>query len=153
VRADVGAGAKDDDRAVGQVRLDRRRDPARRAGGRNWRSAVRRRHHARNDDGRRNQQTGQQAATELDSHVRVLLLDEGFASGAFTAFGLHAAGCRVDVIAAAGGRARCAATGGEWRLAPRPGERELEELIEGARRGGGYDAIYPTTEPLQRLLW
>ena len=85
--------------------------------------------------------------------VRVLLLDEGFASGAVSALGLHAAGCGVDVLAATGGRAACAATGGEWRLAPRVSDPSFEDVVEHARRSAGYDAIYPTTEPLQRLLW
>src|ERR1700761_4842331 len=83
--------------------------------------------------------------------MRILLLDEGFASGTHTALGLHAAGCTVDVIAATGGQTRCVGTGGEWRLGSRMSDAFVA-LVERTRRNG-YDAIYPTTEPLQQLLW
>lgn len=82
--------------------------------------------------------------------MRILLLDEGFVSGAATALGLHAAGCDVDVIAAVNGTARCHATGGVWRFAI---PSAVAEIIAHAVVDGKYDVIYPTTEPLHRLLW
>jgi hypothetical protein len=89
--------------------------------------------------------------------VRLLLLDEGFVSGAATALGLHAAGCAVDVLAAVGGTARCGATGGVWRFAPRTDRSgdhpTLAQIIANEMATGKYDVVYPTTEPLQRLLW
>src|SRR4051794_20222754 len=85
--------------------------------------------------------------------MRVLLLDEGFASGALTALGLHAAGCDVDVVAAVGGRASCAATGGKWSLAPRIDSGSFEDVAERLRRDARSDVVYPTTEPLQQWLW
>jgi hypothetical protein len=85
--------------------------------------------------------------------MRVLLLDEGFVSGATAALGLHTAGCDVDVIAAVGGRASCRATGGVWRFAPKVGAPDLARHIELASRRERYDVIYPATEPLQRWLW
>jgi hypothetical protein len=85
--------------------------------------------------------------------MRVLLLDEGFASGALTAIGLHAAGCDVDVVAAIGGRASCAATDGKWSFAPRVNSGSFEDVVERLRRDARYDVVYPTTEPLQQFLW
>jgi hypothetical protein len=85
--------------------------------------------------------------------MRVLLLDEGFVSGAATARGLHAAGCDVDVVAAVGGRARCRATGGEWRFSGRIGTARLERDLETAAARRDYDVVYPATEPMQRLVW
>jgi hypothetical protein len=85
--------------------------------------------------------------------VRVLLLDEGFVSGAATALGLHAAGCDVDVIAAVGGRAGCRATGGEWRFAAPVADPDCMAAIDAAVQRERYDVVYPATEPLQRLLW
>jgi hypothetical protein len=81
--------------------------------------------------------------------VRVLLLDEGFVSGALTALGLQRAGCSVDVIAATGGAGVCHTDAGTWRLAPRVGDPELLDLIS---RQGEYDVVYAVTEPLQHLL-
>jgi hypothetical protein len=85
--------------------------------------------------------------------MRVLLLDEGFISGAVTARGLGRAGCRVDVIAATGGRGRCTTADGAWTLAPRVGDARLLDVVEEAHRATPYDVIYPVTEPLQWLLW
>lgn len=85
--------------------------------------------------------------------MRVLLLDEGFVSGAATAIGLHAAGCSVDVVAAVGGHADVGGTAGRWRFAPRPGDASLETAIAGIREAEDYDVVLPATEPLQRLLW
>lgn len=85
--------------------------------------------------------------------MRVLVLDEGFASGAITALGLRRAGCTVDVLAATGGTGRCAATGGSWRLAPRIGDPRLLDVLDAHARAFDPDVIFPVTEPLQRLLW
>jgi len=85
--------------------------------------------------------------------MRVLLLDEGFISGAVTARGLARVGCRVDVIAATGGRGRCTTADGTWTLAPRVGDPRLLGIVEEAARAKPYDVIYPVTEPLQWLLW
>src|SRR4051812_35010669 len=85
--------------------------------------------------------------------MRVLLLDEGFVSGTMTALGLHAAGCDVDVLAAVGGRSRCRATGGEWRFAAKADTPDFAREAEVAVQRERYDAVYPTTEPLQRALW
>jgi hypothetical protein len=85
--------------------------------------------------------------------MRVLLLDEGFISGAVTARGLARAGCVVDVLAATGGRGSCRAGTGIWRLAPRVGDPRLLGVIDAAVRRSAYDVVYPLTEPLQWLLW
>ncbi len=85
--------------------------------------------------------------------MRVLLLDEGFASGAITALGLRRAGCSVDVIAATGGTGRCTGTGGTWQLAPRVGDPRLLDLLDARVRESQWDVIFPVTEPLQWLLW
>ena len=85
--------------------------------------------------------------------VRVLLLDEGFASGALTARGLRRAGCTVDVIAATGGTGSCPGTGGTWRLAPRVGDPRLIEVLDAAVRRSRCDVVFPVTEPLQWLVW
>ncbi|HUS28408.1 MAG TPA: ATP-grasp domain-containing protein [Kofleriaceae bacterium] len=84
--------------------------------------------------------------------MRVLVIDEGFMSGAYAALGLHAHGCAVDVLAAVGGRARCLATGGEWQFVPRVGTSALAAVLDASTRNGGYDVVYPATEPLQQLL-
>lgn len=81
--------------------------------------------------------------------MRVLLLDEGFVSGALTALGLQRVGCTVDVIAATGGAGECRTGAGTWRLAPRVDHPELRDLVSRQR---GYDVVYPVTEPLQQLL-
>lgn len=85
--------------------------------------------------------------------MRVLLLDEGFTSGAITALGLRRAGCRVDVIAATGGSGSCGGTGGSWRLAPRASDPRLLDVVDRTVRGAHWDVIFPVTEPLQWLLW
>jgi len=81
--------------------------------------------------------------------VRVLLLDEGFVSGALTALGLQRVGCTVDVIAATGGAGECHTDAGTWRLAPKVGHPELRGLMS---RQQEYDVVYPVTEPLQQLM-
>src|SRR4051812_10094259 len=85
--------------------------------------------------------------------MRVLLLDEGFISGAVTARGLARAGCAVDVLAATGGRGACRVDGGRWQLAPRVGDPRLLDEIDVRVRRSAYDVVYPVTEPLQWLLW
>ncbi len=85
--------------------------------------------------------------------MRVLILDEGFASGAITALGLRRAGCVVDVIAATGGSGSCRATGGTWRLAPRVSDPRLFHVLDRSVRESQWDVVYPVTEPLQWLLW
>lgn len=85
--------------------------------------------------------------------MRVLLLDEGFISGAVTARGLARAGCTVDVVAATGGRGTCRVDAGSWHLAPRVGDPRLLDEIDTRVRGSAYDVVYPVTEPLQWLLW
>src|SRR5258708_4315275 len=82
----------------------------------------------------------------------VLMLDEGFMSGAHCARGLAAAGLRVTVLAAIGGHARCEAEGVRWRVTDRlETPEELERAI--ATAGGETDIIYPVTEPLRALSW
>jgi hypothetical protein len=84
--------------------------------------------------------------------TRILILDEGFMSGAHTAYGLAAAGHDVAVLAATGGRGRCIASGVEWRLAPTINpSTDLERAI--STGGVGADVIYPVTEPLRALSW
>ncbi|MEO7713056.1 MAG: ATP-grasp domain-containing protein [Gemmatimonadaceae bacterium] len=85
--------------------------------------------------------------------MRVLLLDEGFMSGVFTARGLRRAGCAVDVIAATGGSGRRVGGGDSWRLAPRVDDPRLMDVLDAVIRRARYDIIYPITEPLQRLVW
>lgn len=85
--------------------------------------------------------------------MRVLLLDEGFISGAVTARGLARAGCTVDVLAATGGRGTCRVDGGRWQLGARVGDPRLLDQIEVRVRRSTYDVVYPITEPLQQLLW
>lgn len=85
--------------------------------------------------------------------MRVLLIDEGFMSGAFTARGLRRAGCAVDVIAATGGGGRCGGGAHSWRLAPRVDDPRLMAVLDAEIRGSRYDIIYPITEPLQQLMW
>lgn len=85
--------------------------------------------------------------------TRVLVLDEGFVSGAIAAIALERAGCRVDVIAAAGGNARCPHGRGEWRIAPRLDDPRYLAALDRTVRDGAYDVLYPVTEPLQALLW
>ena len=81
--------------------------------------------------------------------MRVLLLDEGFVSGALAALGLQRVGCTVDVIAATGGVGECRTDAGTWRLGPRVDHPELRDLLS---RQDGYAVVYPCTEPLQQLL-
>jgi hypothetical protein len=79
--------------------------------------------------------------------MRVLVLDEGFMSGAFTALGLARAGCKVDVLAALGGRAECRTHDGRWWFGPRVGA-----LGPTSFDSSRYDVVYAATEPLQAAL-
>ena len=81
--------------------------------------------------------------------MRVLLLDEGFVSGALTGFGVKRAGCWVHVLACVGGTHRVQSRGSTWELAPRVGDPALLPLIRARSRG--FDVVYPVTEPLQEL--
>jgi hypothetical protein len=84
--------------------------------------------------------------------TRILILDEGFMSGAHTARGLAAAGHDVAVLAATGGRGRCATARVHWRLAP---TIDNTPALERAISDSGIDAdvVYPVTEPLRTLSW
>lgn len=81
--------------------------------------------------------------------VRILLLDEGFMSGALAAVGLRNAGCDVDVLAAVGGMAACATPQLRWRLGPTPEDPGFDEAVARIVSERPIDVIYPVTEPLQ----
>jgi glutathione synthase/RimK-type ligase-like ATP-grasp enzyme len=84
----------------------------------------------------------------------VLVLDEGFMSGAHTAAGLAGAGLGVTVLAAIGGglSARCVSDGVHWRLGPQIDRAEqLARAI--VSDGAEADIIYPVTEPMRALSW
>jgi hypothetical protein len=84
--------------------------------------------------------------------VKLLMLDEGFMSGAHTAVGLAAAGIDVTVLALIGGRGRSLTEAVEWRLAEQPRDPgQLARLI--GTSGVGAEAIYPVTEPLRAMSW
>jgi len=85
--------------------------------------------------------------------MRVLILDEAFMSGAYTALGLRRPGCTVRLVAAVGGSGRYHGDGEEWTLAPPPRDGELLGIIDRIATNGAFDVIYPATEPLQHLLW
>ena len=83
----------------------------------------------------------------------ILLLDEGFMSGALTAAGLRDAGCRVTIVAGAGGRGAYDGHNIAWSLAPRVGSPRYLDAIDRLVRQGAFDRVLPLTEPIQRLLW
>lgn len=84
--------------------------------------------------------------------MRLLMLDEGFMSGAHAAVGLAAAGIEVTVLALIGGRGRSLNEAVEWRVAERPRTPgQLARIIEVA--GADADVIYPVTEPLRAMSW
>lgn len=93
-----------------------------------------------------------QGMTTYELRMNVLLLDEGFVSGAQTALGLRRAGCRVTVLAATGVDARCASGGIEWRMVRQRVGQDLLAVIEAHIATAAFDVIYPTTEPLHALL-
>jgi hypothetical protein len=83
----------------------------------------------------------------------VLLLDEGFMSGAFTAVGLRDAGCRVTIAAGVGGRGGYDARDLSWSLAPPPESSAYVPFVDALVRRNAFDSIVPLTEPIQSLLW
>lgn len=85
--------------------------------------------------------------------LRVLVLDEGFVSGALAALGLSEAGCDVHVLAATGGRGAYRGRRGTWEQLPRVGTPGLQDAIGRRVHEGGYDVVHPVTEPMQRLAW
>jgi len=86
-------------------------------------------------------------------HLHLLLLDEGFMSGAYTAVGLRDAGCRVAVVAAVGGHGHYDGRNISWSLAPRPSSDEYLATIDRLVRRGNFDLVLPLSEPIQALLW
>lgn len=83
----------------------------------------------------------------------LLLLDEGFMSGAYTAIGLRDAGCRVTILAAVGGHGQYDGRNITWSLAPRVANPDFLATVDGLVRRAGVDRILPLTEPIQALLW
>ena len=83
----------------------------------------------------------------------VLLLDEGFMSGAYTALGLRDAGCRVIVLAGTGGRGRYVGRNITFSLAPAPSTAAFLARCDDVVRAEHVDVVYPVTEPIQRVLW
>ena len=81
--------------------------------------------------------------------LRVLLLDEGFMSGALAAIGLRDAGCEVDVVAAVGGRGTCRMPRLRWHLGPDCADPSLDAFVARIVAEREIDVIYPVTEPLQ----
>lgn len=74
-------------------------------------------------------------------------------SGTHTALGLRAAGCRVIVLAATGGRGAYERDGLRWALAPRAGSDEFLRVVGECVRTWGVDHVLPLTEPLQQRIW
>ena len=85
--------------------------------------------------------------------TRILLLDEGFMSGALAAVGLRDAGCDLEIHAAVGGDATVETPGLRWRFAPEPDAPELERWIADVVDQRAIDVVYPVTEPLQARCW
>jgi hypothetical protein len=88
-------------------------------------------------------------AAAPSSALRVLVLDEGFMSGAHTATGLQAAGCDVTVLAATGGCGACRREGIRWSLAPRIGSEAYLPTVDTAIRMNQIEVVYAATEPIQ----
>ena len=84
---------------------------------------------------------------------RVLILDEGFVSGALAALGLSDAGCEVHVLAATGGRGAYRGSRGTWEQLPRLGNPTLPDMIRSRIETASFDVVYPVTEPLQAMAW
>jgi hypothetical protein len=85
--------------------------------------------------------------------LHLLLLDEGFMSGALSAVGLRDAGCHVTLVAGVGGRGQYDARRLVWRLAPGIRRREYLEAVNALVRQETFDHVLPLTEPIQSLLW
>lgn len=83
---------------------------------------------------------------------RVLLVDEGFMSGALAALGLRDAGCDVSVVAATGGRGGHQGRGIRWRIGSRVGTDALLGLLDRLDAADRFDVVVPATEPLQAQL-
>jgi predicted ATP-grasp superfamily ATP-dependent carboligase len=84
--------------------------------------------------------------------MRLLMLDEGFMSGAHTAVGLAGAGVDVTVLGLIGGRERTLTEAIDWRLAEQPRDAaHLERIIDDLAPIA--DVIYPVTEPLRAMAW
>lgn len=84
--------------------------------------------------------------------LRVLVLDEGFMSGALTAVGLRDAGCDVTVLAATGGRGSHRGRGIEWALAPRLDNPGFLDAVTAAIARRRITLVYPVTEPLRSVI-
>ncbi|HEX2780426.1 MAG TPA: hypothetical protein VHM30_13060, partial [Gemmatimonadaceae bacterium] len=76
----------------------------------------------------------------------MLVLDEGFMSGALAASGLRDAGCEVTVLAATGGRGAHRGRGIEWSLAPRPENPGFHDAVTATIARRRIDVVYPATE-------
>ena len=85
--------------------------------------------------------------------LHLLLLDEGFMSGAYTAIGLRDAGCRITIVAGTGGRGHYDGQNIDWSLAPAINSREYLCAVDRLVRRSTYDYVLPLTEPIQALLW
>ena len=85
--------------------------------------------------------------------LHLLLLDEGFMSGAYTAVGLRDAGCRVTIVGATGGRGHYDGRDIHWSLAPRANSPRYLPSLDRLVRRNTYDYVLPLTEPIQALLW
>ena len=84
---------------------------------------------------------------------RVLVLDEGFMSGAYAAIGLRDAGWRVTVLAATGGRGDYRGRDISWSLAPAVSSASFLSACDRTVQHERPDVVYPVTEPIQRLVW
>jgi hypothetical protein len=82
----------------------------------------------------------------------LLLLDEGFMSGAVTAIGLRDAGCRVTIVAATGGRGQYDGRNIAWSLGPKVMSGEFVARINSLVRHGDFDHVLALTEPIQARL-
>jgi hypothetical protein len=85
--------------------------------------------------------------------AHLLLLDEGFMSGALTAAGLRDAGFRITIVAGAGGRGEYDGQNISWSLAPRVGSAAYLAAVDRLVRQHAFDRVVPLTEPIQRALW
>jgi hypothetical protein len=84
--------------------------------------------------------------------MRLLLLDEGFMSGALTAAGMRDAGCTVVVAGAVGGRGRHRARGIDWHLCPAPTDPRFPATVAAFARAHLVDRVWPLTEPTRDAL-
>ena len=82
----------------------------------------------------------------------ILVLDEGFMSGAHAALGLARAGCQVTVLAGTGGRGGHVGRNIRWSLAPEVGTAAFLQAVN-VSLAAPFDYVYPMTETIQELLW